>query len=401
MNILVLNGGSSSLKCWFHRVEGEPLASDAPVPLWSAHIVWANGSAEIKVKTRRDGTASSSICRAGSIGEALPVALESLWSGDTRVLQARAEIDVVGHRIVHGGRSYRDPTLLTEEVRAEIARQCEFAPAHNRLELELIRRVDQAIGTGVRQVAVFDTGFHQTLPQEAYVYAGPYEWLEKGIRRYGFHGISHRYAARRAAEMVAQSRRMVICHLGNGCSLAAVRDGKSVDTTMGFTPLEGLVMGSRCGSIDPAIVTFLMRDNGCTADDIDRILNQESGLKGISGLSGDMREIESAMKVGNDRARLAFEVYTHRLCREVGAMAAVLGGMDALVFTGGVGENCIPLRERLGRNFAFLGLRLDERRNAAPDGDGNLAAAESSVAVLVIHAQEEWEIARECYTLER
>jgi acetate kinase len=396
MNILVLNGGSSSLKCWFHRLEGS-LPADAPVALWTAHVEWAQGSAEIKVKGRAD-TTSTSICRADSIVDALPGALESLWSGDTRVLRSRAEIDVVGHRIVHGGRAFRDTTELTEDVRAAIAKQVEFAPAHNRLELELIQQVDRMIGGRVRQMAVFDTGFHETLAPEAYVYAGPYEWLERGIRRYGFHGINHRYASRRASEMAPQAKRMVICHLGSGCSLAAVVDGKSVDTTMGFTPLEGLVMATRSGTIDPAIVTYLMRHGGHSVDDIDRTLNQESGLKGISGLSGDMREIVKAMS-GAARARLAFDVYGHRLCREIGAMAAVMGGLDALVFTGGVGEHCAPLRERVCRQFEFLGVGLDPRRNAGAAGDTDLTAEAARVSVLVITAQEEWEIARECFAM--
>jgi acetate kinase len=231
-----------------------------------------------------------------------------------------------------------------------------------------------------RQIAVFDTAFHATIEPEAYVYPGPYEWFEKGIRRFGFHGISHAHASRRASELLGrplESLRLITCHLGNGCSLAAIRGGKSVDTTMGFTPADGLMMGTRCGSIDPGIAVYLMRHESATADNLDRVFNRESGLKGISGLSGDMREILAAIEAGNPRAKLAFDMYAHRLCREIGAMLAVLGGLDALVFTGGVGENCAPLRERVSGQLGFL----------------------PELKVLVVKAEEEQEMARECIRL--
>ena len=328
--------------------------------------------------------------------------LKTLWSGPERVIDTPGEIAAVGHRIVHGGQKFRDATPLTPEVRAAIARQVEFAPAHNGFELEAIAAIDQVLGAGVRQVAVFDTGFHATLAPAAYVYPGPYEWLGQGIRRFGFHGINHQYASRRAAQMLGrdpQSLRMIVLHLGNGASLAAVRGGKSVDTTMGFTPLEGLMMGTRSGSIDPGVLIYLLRHRGYTSEQLDRVLNQESGLLGVSGISGDMRQILAAMAAGNSRAQLAFEVYAHRLTRETGAMAAVLGGVDALVFTGGVGEHSPLLRDALAKQLGFLGLRLDAARNTAAKADQDIAAADSSVRALVIRAGEEWEIARECYRL--
>jgi acetate kinase len=308
----------------------------------------------------------------------------------------------VGHRIVHGGKAFRESTLITPEVKAVIAEQAEFAPSHNRFELETIETAIRVFGPDVPQVAVFDTEFHATLAPAAYVYPGPYSWLEQGIRRYGFHGISHRYAAGRAAYLLGrdlESLRLIICHLGNGCSLAAVRGGKSVDTTMGFTPLEGLAMGTRSGSIDPGILIYLLRHKGYTGDQLDRVLNQESGLKGLSGLSGDMREILTAMDTGNAQARLAFDVYANRLCREVGAMLGVLGGMDALVFTGGVGENCPPLREIVCSQFGFLGIKMDTEANAVSPRDRDIATQDSSIRILLIHAQEEWAIARECHRL--
>jgi acetate kinase len=367
MKVLVLNGGSSSLKCWYHDLAGDHDTTKAPKPLWQLHV-------DLKPGTR--------------IEEALGPALRSIPGA----------VDVVGHRIVHGGK-FRESTVLTSEVRAAIARQAEMAPTHNRLELAAIDTVDRVLGANVPQVVVFDTAFHATLPPAAYVYAGPHTWLDQGIRRYGFHGISHQYAAARAAELLqSKSPRLITCHLGNGASLAAVREGKSIDTTMGFTPLEGLMMGSRSGSVDPAILIHLMRQ-GKTADQLDDLLNRQSGLLGVSGISGDMREILAAAESGNARARLAFEVYAHRLVREMGGMLAVLGGVDALVFTGGVGENCPPLREAAARQFAFMGLKLDPAKNAGPDPDMDVAAGDSAVRVLVIHAEEEWEIARECYRL--
>jgi acetate kinase len=381
MKILVINGGSSNFKCWFHDVSGDVLPIQAPQPLWEKHVDWARGSA---------------------IRALLEPVLASLWSGPGKVIDGPGEVAVVGHRIVHGGKEFREATPLTPEVRAAIARQVEFAPAHNRFELEAIAAVDQVLGAGVRQVAVFDTGFHATLQPAAYVYPGPYEWLGQGIRRFGFHGINHQYASRRAAQMLgrdAQSLRLIVLHLGNGASLAAVRGGKSLDTTMGFTPLEGLMMGTRSGSVDPGILIYLQRHGDHTAGQLDRILNQESGLLGLSGISGDMREIMAAVAAGNPRAQLAIDVYAHRLTRETGGMLAVLGGVDALVFTGGVGENSPQLRAALSKQLAFLGLQLDTEKNAAPHADQDIAAPDSAVRVLVVRAGEEWEIARACYRL--
>ena len=341
MKILVLNGGSSNLKCWYHDVDGgaEPPAN----PAWKATVEWP------------------AIHGLGDVLSAVP-----------------GPVELVGHRIVHGGSLHRT-TLLTPAVRAAIVSNAQAAPEHSRRELELIAAVDGILGPAVKQAAVFDTAFHATLPPPAYIYPGPYEWLEQGIRRYGFHGISHGYAARRAAQLLggdSGALRLVTCHLGSGASLAAVRGGKCIDTTMGFTPLEGLMMGSRSGTVDPGILIHLLR-RGSTADQLDDILNRRSGLLGISGISADMREILAAMDRGTARAQLAFEIYTHRLVREIGSLVGVLGGADALVFTGGVGENCAPLREAVARQFTFL----------------------EPLRTLVIHAEEEWEIASQCLAL--
>jgi acetate kinase len=261
--------------------------------------------------------------------------------------------------------------------------------------------IEKRLGA-IPQVAVFDTGFHRRMPQAATVYPGPYQWFENGIHRYGFHGINHQYCAARAAQLLGRelnSLKLVTCHLGNGCSLAAIREGHSIDTTMGFTPLEGLMMGTRSGSIDPGILTYLMRENQLQPQDIDDVLNKQSGLLGISGISGDMREILASMKQGHLRAKLAFDIYVHRVRAGIGAMVAVLGGTDALVFTAGVGENSAEVRAAACKGLSFLGLKLDEAGNVQGLPDQDIATPDSAVRVLIIRAQEDWAIARECWRI--
>jgi acetate kinase len=276
-----------------------------------------------------------------------------------------------------------------------------FAPLHNRAELEGIEIIEKRIGT-VLQVAVFDTGFHSRLPERAAVYPGPYEWLAQGIRRYGFHGINHQYCAERTAQLLGKdlrSLKLVTCHLGNGCSLAAIRDGQSVDTTMGFTPLEGLMMGTRSGSVDPGILTYLIRQGQLTGQQLDDLLNGKSGLLGISGISGDMRQIVAAMKNGHARAKLAFDIFVHRLQAGIGTMIAVLGEVDALVFSAGIGENSPEVRAAACANFGFLGLKLDPAKNAQLSADQDISLSDSAVRVLIVLAQEDWAIARDCWRL--
>jgi acetate kinase len=304
---------------------------------------------------------------------------------------------------VHGGPEYQEPVKITPEVKAAIAKVSAFAPLHNRAELEGMEIVEKLLGR-VPQIAVFDTGFHRNMPLAAKVYPGPYEWFENGIHRYGFHGINHQYCAGRAARVLERelnSLKVVSCHLGNGCSLAAIRGGQSIDTTMGFTPLEGLMMGTRSGSVDPGILTYLMRQKGISGQQLDEILNKQSGLLGVSGISGDLREILAAIKKGNARAKLALDIYVHRLQSGIGAMVAVLGGLDALIFTAGVGENSPEVRAATCENFGYLGLKLDPEKNLQSFSDKDIAASDSSVRVLVIHAQEDWAIAQECWKLKR
>jgi acetate kinase len=391
MKILVLNGGSSSFKSSLFDVTGNE-GSAAPNPLWEAKVDWEQhpGTAEIQIKS--EGSVSNRSVPVKSPLDSLDPLME--------MLAGRNQIHVAGHRVVHGGRAFRESARITPEVRAGIAQMASFAPEHNRLELEAIECMERILGPDAVQVAVFDTAFHASLPPPAYTYPGPFEWVAQGIRRYGFHGISHQYTSRRAAAILGKdlaSLRMITCHLGNGCSLAAIRDGVSIDTTMGFTPLEGLMMGTRSGTIDPGIVIHLVRHRGYRAEQLDRVLNKESGLLGVSGVSGDMRTVLAAIDRGDARAQLAFDIYAHRLRSEIGAMLASLGGLDVLVFTAGVGENSPQVRASAVEAFAFLGIQLDAARNAQSPTDADIAAPESTVRVLVVHTQEEWEIARESF----
>jgi acetate kinase len=404
MNVLVLNSGSSSQKSCLYEI-GNTLPDDPPGCIWEGKIEWADDKAEYSIKNSR-GVSRKDQTSVASRGEAIERLLRSLWSGETQALSAPSAIDVVGHRVVHGGPQHFEPSVVNPEVKSAIESVSVFAPLHNRAELEGMEIVAKLLGP-VPQVAVFDTGFHRTMPLSAATYPGPYDWFEQGIRRYGFHGINHQYCAQRAAQLLGKnlnSLKLVTCHLGNGCSLAAIREGRSVDTTMGFTPLEGLMMGTRSGSVDPGILTYLIRQRQFSAPQLDEVLNQRSGLLGVSGISSDMRQILAASKNGKEparmsRAKLAFDIYVHRLRSGIGAMVAVLGGIDALVFTAGVGENSPEVRAAVCDNFAFLGLRLDQGKNARLPLDEDISAPDATVRVLVIHAQEDWMIARECWNL--
>jgi acetate kinase len=401
MKILVLNAGSSSQKSCLYEFKVETFAAPSR-PLWEAEIGWANhrGLAELKVATAHGASLKETV-KSESPSEATGHVLSTLWSGETRVITEPKEIDIVGHRVVHGGLEFEQSTFVTPEVKAAITRLAELAPAHNPASLEGMVSIEKILGK-VPQVAVFDTAFHAQMPEAAVIYPGPYEWFEKEIRRYGFHGISHQYCSTRAAEILDRDLselRLVTCHLGNGCSLAAVRGGRSINTTMGFTPLAGLMMGSRSGSIDPGVLLHLLRQPNYSVDQLDRILNQKSGLEGISGLSSDMRDILTAMAQGHTRAQLAFDTYVHSLRSHIGAMLASLGGLDALVFTAGIGEHAAPVRAGACEAFGFLGLKLDLEKNAQSRVNWDIAAPDSSVRVLVIHTEEDWQIARECWKL--
>ena len=373
MIALALNAGSSSLKASLYEMDrpGED-GSSPPRPIWE---------------------------RERKADESVDDLIASLLSGDAPVVSGPDAIDVVGHRIVHGGSALVESVRVSPNVRADIERAAEHAPEHNARALQVLDDVARLLGPDMTQVAVFDTAFHVTLPPAAFTYAGPHEWLERGIRRFGFHGISHRYAAHRAAHLLKRdvaALRVVTCHLGGGCSLAAVRNGKSIDTTMGFTPLDGVPMGRRSGAVDPGILIHLLRHEGQTADSLDRLLNHESGLAGLSGTSGDMREVLAAMDAGDTRARLAFDVYVHHIRQSVAAMAVSMNGLDALVFTGGVGEHAPRVRAAVCEGLGLLGVQLDWAANERVSGDADCTASWAKVAVLVVRAEENWVVAQEC-----
>lgn len=399
MKVLVLNSGSSSQKSSLFDF-GASLPDSPPKPLWEGKLEWQGERASLEVKNS-SGILQKEEMTVIAREKATAHLLDALTSGEARVLSSKSEIAVVGHRIVNGGGEYTQPTIITREVKAAIQGRAVFAPLHNRVELEGIRFIEEKFGS-IPQVAVFDTAFHSTLPSAAFVYPGPYEWLAQGIRRFGFHGINHQYCAERTAQLLGKSSsslKIVSCHLGNGCSVAAIQHGKSIDTSMGFTPLDGLMMGTRSGSVDPGILTYLMRSQNLSGETLDDLLNKNSGLLGISGISGDMRQIVFSMNQGNDRAKLAFDIFVHRLRSGIGAMVAALGGLDALIFTAGIGENSAEVRQGACANFGFLGLQLDRAKNALPQSDRDISATASAVRVLVVRAQEDWSIARETWQL--
>lgn len=399
MKVLVLNSGSSSQKACLYEI-GATLPDNPPASLWEGKVEFGEGTAALAVKNER-GFAQKEQIEIKSRGQVVRRLLNTLTEGNVRVLDSFSEIDVVGHRLVHGGPNLDQPVIVTPAVRSAIASVKALAPLHIPSELEGMDIIESIL-VSVPQVAVFDTGFHRQLPLSAAIYPGPYEWFDSGIRRYGFHGINHQYCASRAAQLLKKdprSLKLVTCHLGNGCSITAIDGGRSVDTTMGFTPLDGLMMGTRSGAVDPGILIYLMRQSHLDAEQIDQILNKESGLLGISGFSSDMREILNAIERGHERAKLAFDIFVHRLQTAIGGMAAVLAGIDALVFTAGIGENSAAVRGAACSRLAFLGLKIESELNARPKLDQEISTADSKVRVLVIRAEEDWAIAAECWKL--
>jgi acetate kinase len=398
MKILILNAGSSTLKSRLY-VLNDHLPEHPPEPVWEGNADWSKQAGQVELSIQRSGQTERFSQPATTREAVTRQLLASLWSGSQAVVAGPAEIALVGHRVVHGGPRFRQSVLVTAEVETAIDEYAAFAPAHNPANLEGIR-VCADVLPQTRQVAVFDTAFHSQLPEAAAVYPGPYAWYEQGLRRYGFHGINHQYCAQRAASLLGRELaelRLITCHLGNGCSLAAIRQGHSVDTTMGFTPLEGLMMGTRSGSLDPGLLLNLLQNGEYSPDQLNHVLNKESGLLGVSGISGDMRTIIDAQAAGNLRAKLALDVFVHRLRQGIGAMLAVLGGLDALIFTGGIGEHADLVRTEACATFGYIGLYIDEAKNTHVQGDQNIAHAGSTIPVLVIRAEEDWMIAREAW----
>ena len=382
--ILVLNCGSSSLKfSLFDKEERTRLSG----------LIERIGADESELVLIRGGEEERRGVRAVDHAEAM----DRMHEVFCEIYQDASAIEAIGHRIVHGGERFVEATLITPEVEEGIAACAALAPLHNPAHLAGIRAAREYFAA-LPHIAVFDTAFHQTLPEQAYLYALPYELYEQeGLRRYGFHGTSHRYVAQRAAVLLqVESFTGITCHLGNGASLAAISKGRSVDTSMGLTPLEGIAMGTRSGDVDPAVVFHLVRQRGMEIDEIERLLNNESGLLGLSGFSQDMREIEEAALGGDQRSRLALEVFSYRVRKYIGAYFAVLGRIDALVFTGGIGEKSASVRRWVVQGLEGLGLELDRARNrAVSGGEGEISAFDSRVRVLVVPTNEELVIAQE------
>jgi len=329
--------------------------------------------------------------------------LKRLEEDKSSILKGTPDIDAVGHRVVHGGTEFDRAVVVDAEVESVIQRLAVFAPLHNPVNLEGIQVAREILGAKIPQIAVFDTSFHRTLSEAAATYPGPYNWREKGIRRYGFHGTSFRWACGQAARLLKRENdpalRLIICHLGGGCSLAATMGGKSVDTTMGFTPMDGIAMCTRSGALDPGILLFLMRENP-DVDKLEKTLDRESGLQGLSGLPGDTRILIPAASKGNERAKLAMDVFIHRLQAGLGQMMASLNGRpDAIVFTDAIGEDEPLVRARACEPFKFIGAEVDPEKNATSPLDSDISLSKAPVRVLIVKSREDWQIARECQEL--
>ena len=394
MSILVFNAGSTSLKFGL-------FTDPACAMLVSGALDWAGGDRHRALLTLR--TAEETAAQSCTVGvpedpAAVQCAIQALAEAHPDGAEALAGIRVVGHRVVHGGAEFPQSVLIDDAVRQSIARWSELAPLHNRPALAAISAAEAALPQA-RQVAVFDTAFFAHLPPRAYVFPLPYAWYaDWGVRRFGFHGISHQYCAGRAAEILRRDPaglRIINCHLGGGCSAAAIQGNVAVASTMGFTPLDGLMMATRPGSLDPGIYSHVERRHGLTADDLDAALNHGSGLLGVSGVSSDFAEVQRAAEQGNHRACLAVDMFADRIRAAVGALAVSMGGVDALVFTDRVGENSPTLRAMVCQGLECLGLRLDPLRNAANRPESDISTADSPARILVIHTREELMIARE------
>lgn len=395
MKILVLNCGSSSIKYKLYDMDNESVLAQGGVE--------RIGLDEAFIKVKLDnGDKRTIMADLPTHKEGVALVFKCLLDAEIGALKSLDEIDAVGHRIVQGGDKFNESCIVTPEVEAGIDELCDLAPVHNAGHLRGIRAVN-ALMPDVPQVTVFDNAFHSTMPAHAYLYAVPYEFYEKyHVRRYGFHGTSHRYVSHRVCDFLGvdiKTQKIITCHIGNGASVAAVKYGKVVDTSMGLTPLAGLMMGSRCGDIDPSAVTYLMDKTGMKPQEMADFLNKESGVLGITGISSDMREIENADKEGNERAHLALEMYNYRIKKYIGAYAAAMNGVDIIVFTAGVGENQEGVRWDSCADMEYLGIKMDAERNHCRGEERVLSTDDSKVKVVLIPTDEEIVIARDTMKL--
>lgn len=390
MKILVLNCGSSSVKYKLIDLDG------ANQNVMAEGGVEKLGLPDSFLKFKFNGEKVTITTSMPNHEVAVRVILDNLTSEKYGCIKDFGEIDAVGHRIVHGGEKFNTSVIITDEVIAKVKECYDLAPLHNPANITGIEAIS-AIMPDVPQVGVFDTAFHQTMPAYAYMYALPYEAYEKyGIRRYGFHGTSHRYVSRRACDFLGldfEAQRIITCHIGNGGSITAVKDGKSVDTSMGLTPVEGLMMGTRCGDVDPAALLYIQQKESFSTADMQKLINKKSGVLGISGVSSDMRDIENAVAAGDPRAKLALDMYEYRITKYIGAYTAALGGVDVIVFTGGVGENQTGSREKICRQLEYLGIDFDAKKNKTRGEEIELTREGSKVRVVVIPTDEEYMIA--------
>lgn len=395
MNILVINCGSSSLKYQLINSDSEEVLAKG-----LCERIGIEGS--LITYQAKGGEKEKTVSPMPTHTQAIKLVLDALTNEKSGVIKSLDEVGAVGHRVVHGGEAFTSSTLITDEAIKAIEDCNDLAPLHNPANLIGIRAC-QELMPKTPMVAVFDTAFHQTMPEKAYLYGLPYEYYEKyKVRRYGFHGTSHSYVSKRTAEFLGRpydNLKTIVCHLGNGSSISAVLNGKSVDTSMGLTPLEGLVMGTRSGDIDPGIMQFLMHKEGMDIDEMLNVLNKKSGVYGMSGVSSDFRDVENAANDGNKKAAAALEAFAYRVAKYVGAYAAAMGGVDAIAFTAGVGENDKITRKKVCEHMAFLGIEVNDEANAKRGEEILISTPESKVAVLVIPTNEELAIARETLAL--
>ncbi|OOB77909.1 MAG: acetate kinase [Epulopiscium sp. Nuni2H_MBin003] len=392
MKVLVVNCGSSSLKYQLLDMTDESVIAKG-----ICERIGIDGSFIKHTTGENDAVKIEADFKDHKI--ALQKMVELLTTGETKCINSIDEISSVGHRIVHGGEKFNDSVLITQEVIDEIQKCSDLAPLHNPANLLGIEAC-KALMPNTPMVAVFDTAFHQTMPRAAFRYAIPVEFYKKyGIRKYGFHGTSHKYVAERAAVMLnkpIEDTKIIVCHLGNGASICAIDGGKSVETSMGFTPLQGLVMGTRSGDIDPAIIPFLIEKENLSAKEIDSVLNKKSGVLALSEISSDFREIEDGVAAGDDTCRFTMDVFQHRLVSYIGAYAAVMGGVDAICFAGGLGENNAVMRAELGKLLKWVGVEIDPEKNACRGVERDLSTDSAKVKMLLIPTNEEVMIARDC-----
>ena len=395
MNVLVINCGSSSLKFQLINSESEAVLAKGLCERIGidGRLTYQPAGGEKNVSEKAMPTHT----------EAIQFVIDALTDADTGVVKSLDEIGAVGHRVVHGGEKFAKSVVVTPEVKAAIAECNDLAPLHNPANLIGIEACESLM-PGTPQVVVFDTAFHQTMPEKAYMYGLPYEYYEKfKVRRYGFHGTSHSFVSKRAVEYFGldpENSKVIVCHLGNGASVSAVKNGKVVDTSMGMTPMEGLVMGTRCGDIDPTIVEFLAHKLDITLEDVMTILNKKSGVYGLSGgISSDFRDLDKATNEGNEKAALAVKVFSYRTAKYIGAYVAAMNGVDAIAFTAGIGENTSFIREKILAYFGYLGITMDKEANMVRGEDKIISTPDSKVTVCIIPTNEELAIARETVAL--